>query len=87
MNRCALRSHGTESYVTKGSLLWLQNVELPRISLLGTFTLHVIADVKFVSKGCVCVATSGTVTGVLPASVRVAGFSLQTEALGSFETL
>ena len=30
-----------------------------------------------------CVASFGTVTGVLPTSVRVAGFSLQTEALRS----
>jgi len=55
VDRCALRPHGTESYVTKYGLSWLKNVEVPRISLSGTFTLHVvIADVKFVGEGCVC---------------------------------
>lgn len=70
VDRWELRSHGAESYVTKDGLLWLKNVGLPLISLSGTLTLHVITDIKLVSKGCVCVASSGAVTRVLPASVK-----------------
>ena len=55
MDRFALRGHGSESYVKKIWFTVAKNVELPLVCLSGTFTLHVvIADVKFVSKGCVC---------------------------------
>jgi hypothetical protein len=56
VDRCAVRPHGTESYVTKYGLPCLKNVGVPHIALSGSCTLYVhIAGVKFVSKGCVCV--------------------------------
>ena len=54
VDRCGVRSHGTESYDTKGSLLCLKNVESPIISLSDTFMLYATANVKPTIKGYVC---------------------------------